>query len=176
MGIDWTDERVETLCRLARAGHSSSVIARHMGLGLTRNAVIGKLFRLPDHLKPVRRPQSPVMPVVVKAQRLAPPIKAKPVERPAPAPEPVGPPVKPDTEGARLMDIATNGCRWVTEDAPRGGMSDAIMCAAPKRQGSSFCAWHHQIAFLPFTRSAMGKRRFQLGYGAGSRHVTRVSS
>lgn len=38
----WTDDRVETLSKLWREGMSASQIARDLGHGITRNAVIGK--------------------------------------------------------------------------------------------------------------------------------------
>lgn len=44
--MPWTDERVETLKRLWTEGHSASQIAARLGMGVTRNAVIGKVHRL----------------------------------------------------------------------------------------------------------------------------------
>lgn len=42
----WTENDIATLKRLHAAGLSSSKIARAIGRGLTRNAVIGKAYRL----------------------------------------------------------------------------------------------------------------------------------
>lgn len=42
----WTDERVEQVRVLWQAGKSASEIAKQLGFGLTRNAVIGKVHRL----------------------------------------------------------------------------------------------------------------------------------
>lgn len=42
----WTDERVDTLKSLWTEGLSASQIARVLGEGVTRNAVIGKVHRL----------------------------------------------------------------------------------------------------------------------------------
>ena len=44
--MSWTDERVDLLSRLWLEGKSASQIAAHLGGGLTRNAVIGKVHRL----------------------------------------------------------------------------------------------------------------------------------
>ena len=44
--MPWTDERVETLKKLWTEGHSASQIAARLGMGVTRNAVIGKVHRL----------------------------------------------------------------------------------------------------------------------------------
>jgi len=44
--MPWTDERVELLKKLWTEGHSASQIAARLGMGVTRNAVIGKVHRL----------------------------------------------------------------------------------------------------------------------------------
>lgn len=44
--MTWTEDRVATLRRLWADGLSASQIARELGSGVTRNAVIGKLHRL----------------------------------------------------------------------------------------------------------------------------------
>lgn len=44
--ITWTADRVETLRKLWREGMSARQIARSLGHGVTRNAVIGKVHRL----------------------------------------------------------------------------------------------------------------------------------
>jgi hypothetical protein len=150
------------------------VIAARMGLGLTRNAIIGKLSRLPDHLRPIFAPRAPALRArVIPAVFVVP---AEPVELPAPVrepdPEPEAVLVKPETEGATLKDISPFGCRWICDDPLPGMMEHALMCAADKRPGSSFCAYHHSLAFLPFTRSAVGKRRFQLSPMSSARAQT----
>ncbi len=44
--MSWTDERVELLRQLWLGGRSASQISAELGLGVTRNAVIGKVHRL----------------------------------------------------------------------------------------------------------------------------------
>jgi GcrA cell cycle regulator len=44
--MSWTDERVELLRQLWLDGKSASQISSQLGLGVTRNAVIGKVHRL----------------------------------------------------------------------------------------------------------------------------------
>lgn len=44
--LSWTDERVELLKKLWSEGLSASQIAGRLGMGVTRNAVIGKVHRL----------------------------------------------------------------------------------------------------------------------------------
>jgi GcrA cell cycle regulator len=44
--MSWTDERVELLRQLWLDGRSASQISAELGVGITRNAVIGKVHRL----------------------------------------------------------------------------------------------------------------------------------
>ena len=44
--MSWTDERIDLLQKLWLQGMSASRIARELANGLTRNAVIGKVYRL----------------------------------------------------------------------------------------------------------------------------------
>jgi GcrA cell cycle regulator len=44
--MTWCDVTVETLKRLHKQGLSASKIAERLGMGCTRNAVLGKLWRL----------------------------------------------------------------------------------------------------------------------------------
>jgi len=46
MTLGWTDERVELAKKLWQDGLSASQISKQIGGGLSRNAVIGKLYRL----------------------------------------------------------------------------------------------------------------------------------
>ena len=91
--MGWTDDRVESLRKLWLDGLSASQIAKHLGGGLTRNAVIGKVHRLglsgratasqPNRVafKPARppRPAAPTPPVLRRSEAISPP-------RPEPAP------------------------------------------------------------------------------------------
>lgn len=45
-GLTWTPERVETLSRLWKQGHTARRIAEELGCQITRNAVIGKAHRI----------------------------------------------------------------------------------------------------------------------------------
>ena len=59
--MSWTDERVDLLSRLWLEGKSASQIAKALGGGLTRNAVIGKVHRLglAGRVKATAAPTSP---------------------------------------------------------------------------------------------------------------------
>src|SRR5579875_1150199 len=78
--MGWTEERVEVLKRLWLEGFSASQIAKQLGSGLTRNAVIGKVHRLglsgraapSQPQRPAFRPTRPVRPAIAQAAPPAP--------------------------------------------------------------------------------------------------------
>src|SRR5437899_1237256 len=74
----WTDERVDQLKTLWTEGLSASQIARVLGEGITRNAVIGKVHRLglAGRATPSRadRPRLPSAPRLYRAREPEPPV------------------------------------------------------------------------------------------------------
>jgi GcrA cell cycle regulator len=77
--MSWTDERVELLRQLWLDGRSASQISAELGLGVTRNAVIGKVHRL--GLSGRAKSTSPAAPRV--RQRPAPTPRAPMASRPS---------------------------------------------------------------------------------------------
>mgnify|MGYP002650391054 CR=1 FL=1 len=70
MTAGWTDDRVGALKKLWLEGQSASQIAKQLGGGVTRNAVIGKAHRLGLKARP--------SPVVTKEEARAAAVKAQP--------------------------------------------------------------------------------------------------
>ena len=104
----WTDERVEKLRELWDKGLSASQIAKELGEGVTRNAVIGKAHRLGLKSRP--------SPVKANEKKKAAPAKPKPAPKPAAkkaapkpaAPKPAAPaaPAQPTTPPASRQDAS----------------------------------------------------------------------
>jgi hypothetical protein len=81
--VTWSDARIDRLCALARAGRPVNAIAQE--LGVTRNAVMGRLHRLraagdprapaagenPATPRPAPAPRRPSMPYLPLRDRLA---------------------------------------------------------------------------------------------------------
>jgi len=136
----WTDERIETLKTLWRAGHTASYIAGEFG-GITRSAVIGKVHRLnletrritvrmPDlnHYRPHQR---------VRFRSI----------KPKPAVEPERLLGEPTPRGVySVADLAKNDCRWPYGDPSQPGFH---FCGAEKLNGRSYCGPHHRLAYQP---------------------------
>jgi hypothetical protein len=45
----------------------------------------------------------------------------------------------------RLLKLGTRQCRYIISDDPRR----AICCGAPTSEGSSWCAWHRRLVYVP---------------------------
>jgi len=143
----WTPERVEQLQGFVVAGLSCSQIAAQ--IGVTRNAVIGKIHRL--GLSPVRPPGA--------AARSCPPRARDPRAASqrrrlrllwsdgAVKPEAdVGPAPVESAEPCSLLDLAQGKCRWPVSDAA-GGTADFVFCGNAAVDGLSYCAGHARMAY-----------------------------
>lgn len=148
----WTDERVELLKKLWLDGQSASQIAKQLGGGVTRNAVIGKVHRLglagrAAPSRPIKRPAAP-------AARPRPAVAAPSAPRmvvvaPAPA---ATPPVSRavavagERGSVGVLGLETRMCRW-----PIGDPTDADFgfCGKPAAPGMPYCEEHAKIAYQP---------------------------
>lgn len=118
----WTEERIEKLSKLWDEGLSASQIAKKLGEGVTRNAVIGKAHRLGLKARP-----SPV-----KSQK----DKGKaPVKRTA---------KKAEKQIITLLDLTDRMCKW-----PKGhpGDPDFQFCGKNAEPGMPYCAKHCAEAY-----------------------------
>ena len=151
--MSWNDERVELLSKLWLEGRSASQIAAELGLGVTRNAVIGKVHRLGLSGR-VKMPAQPL------ANRLRARSAAKPEDGAALPPEPTLKPIEPALPMAprtaevvipfstrvTIMDLRDTMCRW-----PLGDPTSADFRYCGHRSGplGPYCDEHAQLAFQP---------------------------
>ncbi len=134
MAIDWTPDRVKTLMALWAEGVSTLEIGRR--LGVTKNAVVGKVHRLG-----LPKRQSPIS----SAPRA--PRAAKPTEPPKPKVEEAP---LPDTADMVKMEELTSGmCNW-PEGEP--GTDDFRFCGQQVLEGKPYCAAHCARAYVKSTR------------------------
>ena len=168
--MPWTEDRVESLKKLWADGLSASQIAAKLGMGVTRNAVIGKVHRLnlagrvtapraqsqrTVGRKPTRdggpssprNHSAPSMPSA-GATALKPQTQIHYNPRLAPLPEP-----KP----LRLVDLPKDGritilhlsdktCKWPIGDPNH---EDFCFCGHGPRNGSPYCEYHARMAYQP---------------------------
>jgi GcrA cell cycle regulator len=135
--MSWTDERVDLLKKLWGEGKTAAEIAKVLGDGVTRNAVIGKAHRLKlsTRLSPIQQNTRPVRHVASEAPR---------AKRVAVA--------RPDFKGkcVKLVDLTPNMCRWPNGD-PQD--EDFSFCGCEVVEGLPYCAEHARQAYQIVSKS-----------------------
>jgi GcrA cell cycle regulator len=151
----WTPERVEQLRNCVVTGLSCSQIAAE--IGVTRNAVIGKIHRL--GLSPVRPPGASARSCPPRARRpraagqraLLRLLFADGAAIAATAPEPAA---VESQKPCSLIELEQGKCRWPIAEAA-GDCADFVFCGNAAATGFSYCAGHARIAYrVPARRSA----------------------
>lgn len=161
----WTDINAAECKRLALLGWSGRQIAT--ALGLSRNQVIGKVFRMGLTLggghgaterarHQVRRVKAttPPKPTATSIRVSSNGRRAYPVSigvAPAPSPAHDGPTVS-------LIDLGPHACRWPYGDGPY------TFCGKPKDGEGSYCVEHDRRAHLPSRLSGAEYARAQRRY------------
>lgn len=135
--MSWTDERVALLKQLWGEGKTAAEIAKVLGDGITRNAVIGKAHRLKlsSRLSPIQQNA----PKKAKAESAAP-------RAPKPAvklPEFKG-------KGINLIDLDSRMCRWPVGDPKDENFN---FCGCDAVAGLPYCEDHCRAAYQVPTRS-----------------------
>lgn len=151
MNTGWTEDRVGALTKLWLEGQSASQIAKQLGGGVTRNAVIGKVHRLglsgrATPSQPARtvfrvaRPR-PVAPAQPSAPRRIEAAQPRPAAVPAPQPAPA--PELPGT--ATVMTLGAHMCKWPIGDPSSKEFS---FCGRRASEGV-YCGEHAKVAYQP---------------------------
>jgi GcrA cell cycle regulator len=157
--MSWTNERIELLQKHWLEGWSASRIAGELAHGITRNAVIGKVYRLglsgrvnarsrngpasPPHQKAPRRPahRHADSPQVAGNTALA----LHPFVIEAAAPQTVRDVVVPISEPVTIVELRESMCRWPIGDPAQFQFR---FCGAKKLPGQEpYCACHAGVAY-----------------------------
>lgn len=169
--MSWTQDDIDTLKRLVAQGLSSGQIVKHLSGTYTRNAVIGKAYRLglPRSPEAARHLKTAGARKAVALQRAIAGIKStrgKSVPRktaPIPNSEPLPPPA--ETDVARItsvLDLQSHHCRWISGDPKQPGWG---YCGARKVDGLPYCEHHARRAYrqpqeverVPYHQTAAAK-------------------
>ena len=151
MTAGWTEDRVGALKKLWLEGQSASQIAKQLGGGVTRNAVIGKVHRLglsgraapsqparatfrPSRPRPAQPTQAPSAPRRLEA------VQPRAVSTPSvPAP-------MPDLPGtATVMTLGAHMCKWPIGDP---SSTEFSFCGRRASEGV-YCLEHARVAYQP---------------------------
>jgi len=149
----WTKERVELLTGYLQAGYTCMQIARQ--IGVTRNAVIGKLNRLglSRPARPTARTEAAENPRVPRPRAITQRqiLRAVHAETPrvvaaVPAPTVVS------IERCTLLELDRGKCRWPVSEPDA---KDFLFCGNAVVAGLSYCSGHARMAYrLPGQRRA----------------------
>jgi len=137
----WTTERVELLKNHFEAGLSCREIADQ--IGVSRNAVIGKLSRLHltrDKAGEARRPAR--KPVPRLQQQMLEQLYAAPLLVADEAPI-------DDAHHCSLFELSEARCRWPISTP---GAEDFCFCGNAPAEGQPYCAGHSRLAYRPGSR------------------------
>jgi len=133
----WTEDRTGRLKTLWLEGRSAAQIARDLGDGVTRSAVLGKVHRLGLSVgRPGRRASIIARPSSPRACRAQPDVPAAAAGGAGRAPE---------HGQATLLSVRRCQCRWPFGD-PKA--EDFSLCGRPVARGA-FCGPHAAIAYRP---------------------------
>ena len=164
----WTSERIELLKRCLHAGLSCGQAARE--IGVTRNAVIGKMNRLG-----LSRPKDVIGKQLEQRRtaRLARPKTARTwrpkhprlnisahhavAAFPRPKPRAEAIPIY-DGRGCTLLELSQMRCRWPISNP---GVKDFCFCGNEPIKGLPYCLGHARIAYQSVGR--VGRQRSSAG-------------
>jgi GcrA cell cycle regulator len=151
MTAGWTEDRVGALKKLWLEGQSASQIAKQLGGGVTRNAVIGKVHRLglsgrAAPSQPARatfRPSRP-RPAASPTQAPSAPRRIEAVQPRVASPSVPAP--MPDLPGtATVMTLGAHMCKWPIGDP---SSTEFSFCGRRSSEGV-YCVEHARVAYQP---------------------------
>jgi GcrA cell cycle regulator len=154
----WTDERLELLKVHFAAGLSCREIAGE--IGVTRNAVIGKLSRLNltrdnDGRRPARKPTGQEARPKARGKRpralprLHYQMLVEVYGRPAANDEPVH-----SADRCSLLELSEQKCRWPINTP---GAADFCFCGNMPVDGLPYCPGHTRLAYRPGSRQRVAQ-------------------
>jgi GcrA cell cycle regulator len=142
----WTTERVEQLRSYIGSGLTCSQIAAQ--IGVTRNAVLGKIHRLGLSLG--RPPGAAAQACPPRSRQPRAPRRRRSLQllfpygttasNPAAALAPVT-----SVEPCSLLDLANDKCRWPLGET--AGAGNLLFCGNATIEGLSYCAGHARMAY-----------------------------
>ena len=154
----WNDFAIETMRALWQEGKSSAQVARDLGGGLTRNAVLGKLHRLGIQGRPVQPRFTPV--------HRAPPAPKPRLQLPSPHRQPSAlmasrveaaekraaklkceAMTEAPNGGVTIMELTDRTCRWAFGDPREASFRFCGMAKSP--DSGPWCPDHRAMAYEP---------------------------
>ena len=151
----WTDERIELLKTSFAAGLTCREIAGE--IGVSRNAVIGKLSRLNLTRESDGKARRPARENAVKGPRrnAEPRLQYQMLKAVYGAPQPAADdePIH-NVHCCSLFELSEQRCRWPLNTP---GAEDFRFCGNPPVKGLPYCAGHSRLAYRPGSRQRVAR-------------------
>ena len=131
----------------AATGMSAQAIAGE--IGVTRNAVCGKLHRAMVRAGHIVKRQKPRkwMPKTTFAPQARQPSMPVPVKLPPLRPSPMPVPIVYTGDAVYIRDLADDGCRFAV--SPHNvGPREHLFCNQEQRENSKYCPPHHELCLV----------------------------
>jgi GcrA cell cycle regulator len=150
----WTAERVELLKSRFEAGLSCREIAGD--IGVSRNAVIGKLSRLNLTREKSGDAQRPARKAVAKGRRprTVPKLHYQVLLAIYAEPQPAADEPIHNEHCCSLLELSEERCRWPISTP---GAEDFCFCGNTPVEGLPYCAGHTRLAYRPGSRQRVAR-------------------
>lgn len=143
----WTTDRVELLKSHFEAGLTCREIAA--SIGVSRNAVIGKLARLQLTRGPARAEPRPTKAARERSRKSVPRLQYQILQ----AVYEDAPPLQEEPIASNyrcsLLELSNERCRWPISTP---GAEDFCFCGNTPVNGMPYCSGHHRLAYRPGSR------------------------
>ena len=148
----WTTDRVELLKNHFEAGLTCREIAA--SIGVSRNAVIGKLARLQLTRGPARAEPRPTKAARERSRKSIPRLQYKILQAVYENAEPLPEVAITSERRCSLFELSNQRCRW-----PIGtpGAEDFCFCGDTPVEGMPYCTGHTRLAYRPGTRARVSR-------------------
>ncbi len=134
----WTRDRIERLTKLWNEGKTAEQVARELGDGISRSAVLGKIYRMGLSDGRVSPPTKTAAPPRARTTPKPPRVRSASVSSSG-----AGCDRLQETGRASLLTVSRHQCRWPIGD-PR---SPAFSFCGRSTVRGAYCAAHAQIAY-----------------------------
>ena len=145
----WTDERVERL----KAGFAAKLSCREIAadIGISRNAVIGKLSRLNLTRGKSVKAQRPAGKDTATGRRprSVPRLQYRMLLNVYAGPQPAAEEPIPSEHCCSLLELSEQRCRWPISSP---GLADFCFCGNTPVEGLPYCPGHTRLAYRPGSR------------------------
>jgi GcrA cell cycle regulator len=150
----WTDERVELLKSRFAAGLSCRQIAGE--IGVSRNAVIGKLSRLNLTREKGGEARRPARKDAAKGRRprSVPRLQYRMLLEVYAGPQPAPEEPIPSEHCCSLLELSEQRCRWPISSP---GLADFCFCGNTPVEGLPYCPGHTRLAYRAGSRQRVAR-------------------